>query len=292
MNRIIINYRDELHYDFDKTGKAILYRNPIEYELDEKDTLISRSVKYSTHPPAGEPGLYDQTPVAQGFTAFADGCFLIEADGESAGSIRILLENGKRPKTRLMFNYYFRKVSSQLRVNNDRELYPLEGNTLEIQLLKNHVNDETEKFRLSKKYYDEFYDEEDKVIKLEVRKYALAYIEWVREKLHKKLDELAKQAEIEKSTEPTKEQKVRAILQPLFNDNEVYQFDSLIEHITADKRPSYPTTIKFSGVKAKLYRELMKIVDLGYDRKHLASVFSELCSLDEELLYNKISHTA
>ncbi len=90
----------------------------------------------------------------------------------------------------------------------------------------------------------------------------------------------------------TKEQQVRTILQPLFNDCGEHQFNSLIEHITAKKRPTYKPVIKFSGVKTNLYRKLMLVVDLGFTRQHLASVFSDICGMDYATLNKKISHTA
>ena len=110
------------------------------------------------------------------------------------------------------------------------------------------------------------------------------------------LDQLAKitsppqQAEIlnEHQETETKEQAVRRILKNSFINSGDAQFDSLIVHITAEKRPTYNPTLKIDGTKSDLYIALSKLIKLGYDRKHLASVFSELCDLDSELLYRKM----
>lgn len=92
------------------------------------------------------------------------------------------------------------------------------------------------------------------------------------------------------TSEPDKVQQVRTILQPLFNDCGPVQFDSLIEHITAKNRPAYIPVIRFSGTKTAIYKKLGAVLKLGYDRKHLACVFSELCAMDYDVLYKKIGN--
>jgi hypothetical protein len=123
-----------------------------------------------------------------------------------------------------------------------------------------------------------------------VRSYAAEIKGDIKTKL-KNLDDENRNGIADKANpEPTKEHQVRAILQPLFNDCGEHQFNSLIEHITAKKRPIYTPAIKFSGIKIQLYSKLMAVVELGYDRKHLASVFSELCAMNYDQLYKKISN--
>jgi len=98
------------------------------------------------------------------------------------------------------------------------------------------------------------------------------------------------QADTEVNTEPTKEQQVRTILHPLFNDSGEFQFNSLIDHITADKRPENKSVIIFSGKKEELYtalRELKKYVK----RQRLLEVFTDIelkIGLDYYVLNKKI----
>jgi hypothetical protein len=94
---------------------------------------------------------------------------------------------------------------------------------------------------------------------------------------------------IKKEPEPLETQ-VRDILQKAFINAGELQFNSLIEHITADKRPEYNPKLVPDVTKTALYKILAKLIPLGYDRKHLASVFSDLCSMDYDSLCRKISN--
>lgn len=110
-------WEDVFYPDFHETGIALLYRNPIStIKYDQDGKPISVSVKYKTHPSSDELGLFNQTPIAQGFTAFAHGCQLVD------GTLHYRIEHNNRPNTHSLFELYLQTALMQPRKVNGREL--------------------------------------------------------------------------------------------------------------------------------------------------------------------------
>lgn len=286
MSRVVIDYEDFLNADFAQTGKAMLYRSPRKVTIDDNGHPLLWELKYSTlqvtQCESPEESVFYYTPIAQGFTAFADKYRLY-----SVGSLRMLLQKGKRPNTEELFNIYLDFALKTPRRINDGELRPLKGAALEIQLLKDLINAENKNLLSSQKYYDEQCVSEDTNYintKLEVKKYALRYIEWVQER-HSDLNE---QCTTDPNTE-TKEQDARRILHNSFINSSEDHFNSLIENILSVKKPEYNPILFPDVTHEELYRALGKLIKLKIaKRRHLAAVISESCKIEYDAVYSHI----
>ena len=163
---------------FEASGIALLYRNPFKTGTPDPATAI-KSIEYQYSTTQGENYLFEQRPVAMGFTAY------IGHDEVKSGdrSLKSNIEAGRGFYTRDYYRNYTkinRKAYDQV---NDKLPRPKTGTDLEFSFYSVHLENEVKAFKASKRFFVECKNEEDRKLKNRLKEYSLAFLEVIENKL-------------------------------------------------------------------------------------------------------------
>lgn len=178
------------HQKYEETCIAVLYRNP---RLNISDNTKYEPANHLYSLDAGSNCLFDQSPVAYGFSAY------IGHDEIKPGwnSLKSNLENRKLAfRTIDYFKNYFQKLFDYEYRLNCMLPYPKTEEEFERELLMQQIKTEREFLKSSRKFYSQFQNSIDQKAKENLRDYVIAYFSWLQSKLDEKEHNSSEQANI------------------------------------------------------------------------------------------------
>jgi hypothetical protein len=179
----ILNYAtwtDIIDQDkYDTTGIALLYRNPkIEAEMPETTKYNSSNHIYSLDP--GENCIFNQKPIAYGFTAYI-------GHEEIISGYNSLRSNRKSQILGYQTLDYYRNYSKKLFEKYSREdrkkPRPKSDLRLQIDYYNELLIDELKLLEDSERFYSESQNEDDHTEKEQLREFVDAFLDWIDNKL-------------------------------------------------------------------------------------------------------------
>lgn len=173
------NWKDIIDQEkYSLTGIAALYRNPQFNELADSSKYDSANFVYSLDP--GENYLFNQKPVAYGFTAYI-------GHEEIKSGENSLRSNRKNDKLGFKSIDYYHNYSAKLleiySINDKKKARPKSDKKLQIDFYTELLSTEHKLYEESEKFYSESQNEVDHTEKANLREYVDAFFEWIEDKL-------------------------------------------------------------------------------------------------------------
>lgn len=120
--------------------------------------------------------LFNEKPIARGITAY------FACNYYNINCLYELLKNGAPFKRNKLFSKYFELKFNLLKAENERSVSPTDEGVLFLRFLSDHLQNEINKLKESQNYFNNILSPKDNSLKEELYKYALAYIDWIKEK--------------------------------------------------------------------------------------------------------------
>lgn len=172
-------WTDILNHDkYEETGEALLYRNP-KFSVSPNGNFDPANHIYSLNP--GEKCLFNQTPIASGFTAY------IGHDEIRPGwnSLKSNLQSLKLGFNTIdYFQNYFNKLFNYGFKMDSMMPFPKSAEEFERELRLKLIISEKEHLKASKKFYTQFQSAEDRREKENLNQYVLAFFSWLQTQLN------------------------------------------------------------------------------------------------------------
>jgi len=171
-----IDFIDETR--FLETGEALLYRNPVITEADESGNDINiQHYRFSLEP--GEMFLFDQKPIARGFTAY------IAHDEVQPGynSLKSNILEGRGFYTGDYYRNYSESCMTHFRRGNDTSPLPINRKELDLRFYSRQIESELRLLRVSRGYYKTWKNDQERKLTPQLLEYSISYLEWLRRKL-------------------------------------------------------------------------------------------------------------
>ncbi len=161
-----------------ETGEALLYRNPVITVTDENSKDFSTH-HYQFSLELGEEYLFDQKPIARGFTAY------IAYDEVRPGhnSLKSNILAGRGFYTEDYYRNYSESCMIHFRRKNDTSPLPISRKQLDIEFYSRQIMSEIRLLRDSRGYYKTWKNDRERKLIPQLLKYSLSYLEWLRRKL-------------------------------------------------------------------------------------------------------------
>jgi len=167
---------DQVKYN--QTGVALLYRNP-----RIKSTLNSTKYDPTNHIYSIDPGencIFNQKPVALGFTAYIGH----EEIKSGENSLRSNLRSGKLGfQTIDYYRNYSTKLFEKYSINDKKKARPKTEIRLQIDFYTEFLSNEQKFYEESERFFSESQNEEDHAEKANLREYVEAFFEWIEDRL-------------------------------------------------------------------------------------------------------------
>ena len=163
---------------YDQTGVATLYRNPqIKPPFDITKYDPTNHI-YSLDP--GKNCIFDQKPVAYGFTAYIGH----EEIKSGYNSLRSNLRNGKLGfQTLDYYSNYTTQLFEKYSIQDAKKPRPKTAKRLQIDFYSELLIDELKHLEASEPFYSESQTEVVRIEKENLREYVGAFIDWLENKL-------------------------------------------------------------------------------------------------------------
>jgi len=166
---------DQIKYG--QTGTALLYRNPKISSTSYNTSYDPTNHIYSLEP--GENCLFNQKPVAYGFTAYI-------GHDEIVPGYNSLRSNRRSRKLGYQTLDYYKNYTSKLfekyDIEDKQKPRPKSEKRLQVDFYTELIAAEEQNLEESKRFYSESQNEEDHLEKANLKEYVIAYIEWLEDK--------------------------------------------------------------------------------------------------------------
>lgn len=179
LEQILETWTDIIDQDkYDLTGVAILYRNPQIKPSFDSTKYDSTNHIYSLDP--GKNYIFDQKPVAYGFTAYIGH----EEIKSGYNSLRSNRRTGKLGyETLAYYRNYSIKLFEKYSISDKKKARPKSDKRLQIDFYSELLIDEQKHLEASELFYSESQNEIDRIEKENLREYVNAFIDWLENKL-------------------------------------------------------------------------------------------------------------
>lgn len=171
------DFIDEDKYQL--TGEALLYRNPHK-ETNTGNGIVSISPNYEFSTSPGNNYIFDQKPIAYGFTAYIGHDEVMPGYNSLKSNIVV-----KRVfQTEDYYRNYLKKIYDLELLRNNMKARPKSIKDFEVSFYSGLLIKEEEKLKLSERFFTECVDEDGTILKELLNEYIEAFLEGVQKKIY------------------------------------------------------------------------------------------------------------